>query len=404
MKVLVADKFEEAGLAALRDGGCEVIYEPSLDGDLLRDALARTGAAVLIVRSTKVNESMMDSARSLNLIVRSGAGVNTIDTQAASARSILVANCPGKNAIAVAELTFALILALDRRIVDNVVDLRRGAWNKKEYSVARGLKGRTIGVLGLGPIGQAVVRRALAFEMQVIAWSRSLTPALAKEMGILAYPTPGEIAARCDVLTLHLPAAPETKNLINSDVLNRLRPGSFLINTSRADLVDHKALAVAVKEKGIRVGLDVFPDEPAGGDGAFADALVSAGGVVYGTHHIGASTDQAQAAIAEETVRIVTTYLRTGRVENCVNLCARSAARYLVVVRHRNRPGVLAHTLGAIRAAGINVEEMENVICEGAEGACAQIKLSARPTDACIAQIQSGHEHVLGVSVFSVAD
>ncbi len=404
MKVLVADKFEEAGLYALREGGCEVVYEPSLEGDLLRDALSRTGAAVLIVRSTKVTEPMMDATRSLNLIVRSGAGVNTIDTKAASMRSILVANCPGKNAIAVAELTFALILALDRRIVDNVVDLRRGVWNKKEYSVARGLKGRTLGVLGLGPIGQAVVQRAHAFEMPVIAWSRSLTPAAAKAMGLLSYATPAEVAAHCDILSIHLPAAPETKNIVSADVLNRLRLGSFLINTSRADVLDHKALAIAVKEKSLRVGLDVYPNEPAGGDGEFKDALVQAGGVIYGTHHIGASTDQAQAAIAEETVRIVTTYMRTGRVENCVNLCARSAARYVVVVRHRNRPGVLAHTLGAIRAAGINVEEMENVICEGAKAACAQIKLTARPSETVLAQIQTGHEHVLGVSVFSVAD
>lgn len=402
MKVLIADKFEDAGVAGLREAGCDVMYEPGLKDDALVQAVRRSECAVLIVRSTKVTEAALDAGKKLNLVVRSGAGVNTIDCAAASRRSILVANCPGKNAIAVAELAFGLILALDRRIVENVVDLRGGVWNKKEYSKARGLKGRTIGILGVGEIGRAVIDRAHAFGMNVVAWSRRLTPECAKELDVTRCETPGAVAAHCDILSVHLAAAPETRNLVNADVLNRLKPGGYVINTARADVMDYRALAVAIKEKGLRVGLDVFPDEPTGGDGAFADSIVKAGGVVYGTHHIGASTDQAQQAIADETVRIVTTYMRTGRVENCVNLNQRSAARCVVVVRHRNRPGVLAHTLNVIRGAGINVEEMENVMCEGAEAACAQIKLASVPAENVLAQIESGNENVFGVSLFTV--
>ena len=404
MRVLIADQFEAWGVEQLKDSGCEVIFEPKLEADALRDAIISTKCAVLIVRSTKVTESMLAGSDVLSLVVRAGAGVNTIDVPAASHRSILVANCPGKNAVAVAELTFALILALDRRVVDNTVDLRDGKWNKKDYSKARGLKGRTLGVVGLGEIGRAVVRRAHAFEMNVAAWSRSLTDELAEELDVRRFPSVGELAANCDILSLHLAAATDTKRLINADVLGRLAPGSYVINTARAEVMDYAALIEAVRAKNLRVGLDVFPDEPSGGDGDFRAAIMEAGGVVYGTHHIGASTDQAQDAIASETVRIVNEYLHTGRVLNCVNLAAKSRARFVLVVRHLNRPGVLAHTLNEISIAGVNVEEMENVICEGGDAACAHIKLTVPLPDDALRRIKSGNENVLGISIHRVAD
>src|SRR5690348_15358738 len=157
MKVLVADKFEKSGLDALKMAGCEVLFEPDASGDSLVAAIKQSQAPVLVVRSTTVTDTMMD-AGALSLIVRAGAGVNTIDVAAASKRGIYVSNCPGKNSIAVAELTFGLILALDRRIADNVTDLRAGKWNKKEYSKAKGLFGRTLGIIGYGSIGQEVSR------------------------------------------------------------------------------------------------------------------------------------------------------------------------------------------------------------------------------------------------------
>ena len=171
MKILVADKFEQSGIDGLKAAGCEVLYQPDLKDDALTQAIRDTAADVLVVRGTAVTGPMLE-AGALSLIVRAGAGYNTIDVATASSRGIYVSNCPGKNAIAVAELAFALMLALDRRIPDNVAELRAGTWNKKEYSKARGLYGRTLGLLGYGNIGQEMARRAHAFGMPIVVWSR----------------------------------------------------------------------------------------------------------------------------------------------------------------------------------------------------------------------------------------
>src|SRR5262250_979900 len=183
MKVLVADKFEQSGLDSLKSAGCEVVYQPDLKDDALTEAIGKTAADVLVVRSTNVTAPMLE-AGPIKLVVRAGAGYNTIDVAAASKRGIYVSNWPGKNAIAVAELAFALILALDRRIADNVIALRHGEWNKKGFSVARGLFGRTLGLIGVGKIGQEMIPRARAFGMPVVAWSRSLTPQRAHDLGV----------------------------------------------------------------------------------------------------------------------------------------------------------------------------------------------------------------------------
>src|SRR5919108_2469840 len=217
MKVLVADKFESSGIDGLHAAGCDVIYEPDLKDDALTQAIGATGADVLVVRSTKVTAPMLDAGR-LSLIVRAGAGYNTIDVAAASKRGIYVSNCPGKNAIAVAELAFGLILALDRRIPDNVAELRAGHWNKKEYSKAQGLYGRTLSLIGLGRIGREMVQRAKAFGMNVTGWSRNLTPDSAAEMGIVFRPTIIEAARDCDIMSLHLALTPETRAIINADI------------------------------------------------------------------------------------------------------------------------------------------------------------------------------------------
>src|SRR5262245_18354899 len=171
MKVLVADKFEKSGLDGLKAEGCEVLYQPDLKDDALTQAIRDTGADVLVVRSTVVTAPMLEGG-ALSLVVRAGAGYNTIDVATASKRGIYVSNCPGKNAIAVAGLAFALLLALDRRVPDNVAELRAGTWNKKEYSKAKGLFGQTLGLLGYGNIGKEMARRAHAFGMPIVVWSR----------------------------------------------------------------------------------------------------------------------------------------------------------------------------------------------------------------------------------------
>jgi D-3-phosphoglycerate dehydrogenase len=398
MKVLIADKFEQSGIVGLEAAGCEVLFEPDLKDEALTEAIRTSGASVLIVRSTKVTAPMLDAGR-LSLIVRAGAGYNTIDVAAASTRGIYVSNCPGKNAIAVAELAFAHMLALDRRVPDNVADLREGKWNKKEYSKAQGLYGRTLGLLGVGSIGREMIRRAAGFGLDVVIWSRRyagrqgpLSEQDVKDLGLEAAsrlvkielaPTPGDVAARADILSVHLALGPDTRGLVNAELLGRLKPGAMFINTARGEVVDHAALAAAVREKKLRVGLDVFANEPSAATADFNDELAALPNV-YGTHHIGASTDQAQEAIAAETVRIVRTYKETGRVPNVVNLARRTPATHMLVVRHRDRPGVLAHVFHHLRKAHLNVQETENIVFEGAEAAVARINLDgAPPAEAC---------------------
>src|SRR5262249_40763877 len=181
--------------------------------DSLVEAIRDTHADILVVRSTRVTEAALAVGR-LSLVVRAGAGYNTIDVKAASSRGIYVSNCPGKNSIAVAELAFALILALDRRRPDNVADLRAGKWNKKEYGKARGLYGRTLGLIGLGQIGREMIVRAKSFGMDIIGWSRSLTPESAAELGIAYRQTIIEVAHDCDILSVHIPLAPDPRGAI----------------------------------------------------------------------------------------------------------------------------------------------------------------------------------------------
>jgi D-3-phosphoglycerate dehydrogenase len=400
VKVLIADKFEESGIRGLKEIGCEIEYNPELRDEALAEAIRRSQASVLVVRSTRVTEAMLEAGR-LSLVVRAGAGYNTIDVKAASARGIFVSNCPGKNSIAVAELAFGLILALDRRIADNVAELRAGRWNKKEYSQARGLYGRTIGLIGLGQIGREMIPRAKAFGLHVIGWSRSLTPERAAEMGITYRQTILEVAAESDILSIHLALTPDTRGIINADIFDVMREGAYFINTSRAEIVDQAALSQAIKAKRIRVGLDVFAAEPSSSRGDFTDEIVKLPGV-YGTHHIGASTDQAQEAIAAETVRIIRSFKETGKVPNVVNLSERTPATHLLVVRHRDRPGVLAHVFNEIKAANINVQEMENIVFEGAEAAIARIGLDDALSAETLERIRTGNENIIDLSLLAL--
>ncbi|HSB09644.1 MAG TPA: NAD(P)-dependent oxidoreductase [Blastocatellia bacterium] len=400
MKILIADKFPEGGQTELKQAGFDVVCDPDLKDEGLTAAIKSTGADVLVVRSTKVTGEMLE-AGSLSLVVRAGAGYNTIDVKTASARGIYVANCPGKNSIAVAELAFGLMLALDRRIPDAVLDLRQGLWNKKEYSKARGIFGRTLGLIGVGRIGCEMLTRAKAFGMHVVAWSRSLTPERAEQLGIEMKQSPLEVAAAADVVSVHVAMNNETRNLIDEKFFGAMKPGSYFINTSRAEVVDQAALVRAVKEKGLRVGLDVFAGEPTSGVGTVEDDIFKLNGVI-GTHHIGASTDQAQQAIAEETVRIIRVYKEAGRAPNVVNLAKRTPATHMLVVRHFDRVGVLANVFDQLKEAGINVEETENIVFDGAAAAVARIHLDSAPSDDVLNAIKTNSQDIIALSLLNL--
>jgi D-3-phosphoglycerate dehydrogenase len=401
MLVLIADKFEPAGRDGLQAIGCEVSFQPDLKDEALVEAIAKHQPDVLVVRGTKVTEPML-AVGPLKLIVRAGAGYNTIDVAAASRRGIYVSNCPGKNSIAVAELAFALILALDRRIADNVIALRAGQWNKKEFSKARGLFGRTLGLVGLGKISQEMIPRARAFGMPVVAWSRSLTNEKATELGVEKMETPLDVARAADIVSVHVALNRDTRMLIGSDFFKAMREGAYLINTSRGDVVDQTALVEAIKSKGIRAGLDVFAIEPTSAVAEFTDPIAQEASV-YGTHHIGASTDQAQEAIAAETVRIIQSFKETGQVPNVVNLAQRTPATHRLVVRHRDRPGVLAQVLDAIKAEQINVQEMENIVFESAEAAVARINLDKAPSPATLDRLRGSNPDIIELNVLEIS-
>lgn len=397
-RVLIADKFEKVGVDGLKDLGCEVVERPDVKAEDLGGVLREVDPQILIVRSKKVGEAALRDGPRLALVIRAGAGIDTIDVAAASRLGVFVSNCPGKNSIAVAELVMGLLLALDRRIADQVIELRRGEWNKGEYSKARGLHGRTLGIVGLGQIGREIARRAQAFGMRVVAWSRQLTIEDCHKLGIEYCQTPLDVARNADAVSINVASTPETKNMVNAEFVAAMRPGAYLINTSRGSVVDEAALLEAMAAKGIRCGLDVYQGEPAGSKGSFDSALARAAGVT-GTHHIGASTDQAQIAIAHEVIRIVQHFRETGVAYHCVNRLAKSRATHVLSVRHQNRPGVLAHVFKVLLDEKINVEEVENIAYHGAEAASARIHVSGVPSQKALAEIKAGNANVISVDL-----
>jgi D-3-phosphoglycerate dehydrogenase / 2-oxoglutarate reductase len=319
MKVLVADKFPETFLTGLAERGHEPVYRPQASAEELPDGL--TGVEVLVVRSTRVTREAVDAADTLRLVIRGGSGTNTIDVDAAAARDVYVCNVPGRNAVAVAELAVGLLLALDRHIPDNVADLRAGRWDKKRYAQAHGVLGRRIGVVGLGHVGLAFAERAAALGAQVYAVTRPDRPEetleRAERIGITFTDTLDSLAETCDVLSFHVPATEATRGLIGPRLLDRVAPGTILLNTARGELVDEQALLDAMDRKGVRAGIDVFAGEPGSSTGAI-DSVLARHPNVYGTHHIGASTEQAQEAIAAEVLRMVEAF-ESGEVLHCVN-------------------------------------------------------------------------------------
>jgi len=373
MKVLLADRLPDAAVQRLSAAGDDVVVMADLTADDLPAHIA--GAEVLVVRSTKVTAAALDEADRLGLIVRAGAGTNTIDCNRAAELGVFVCNVPGRNALAVAELAVGLMVAVDRHIADATIDSRNGQWNKKAYSKAMGLFGRTLGIIGLGDIGIATAQRANGFGMNVIAVAKpgrsSAAVKRAEAAGVTFVDSTDTLLAASDIVTLHVPGAESTKGMVDSAFLSKMRDGATLINTSRGNVVDETALIAAMDSRGLRAGLDVFADEPAGGSGEFASALARHPHVVA-THHVGASTEQAQAAVAAGTVDAIESY-RAGEVANCVNLEAIPPRAATLTVRHLDKVGVLANVLDALREANLNISSMQNRVFAGSTAAVATI-------------------------------
>ena len=317
MNILIADKFPAHWKEVLAKQGHKITDNPALDENSLPAAIADN--EVLIVRSTKVPAAVIDAGKHLKLIIRAGAGYDTIDISHAAQKGVAVCNCPGTNSIAVAELAMGLMLALDRRLVHNTRDLQNGIWNKSEYSKAKGIFGRTLGIIGLGNIGKEVAKRAQAFGMKVVAYDPYDKPEIFTELHITPEPDLYTLAGLCDVITVHLPDTPQTHGLFNKKFFDAMKPGATFINTARGGLVVTQDLVDAMKTKQIRAALDVYETEPKANDTAFDYAPYAGAENIYGTHHIGASTDQAQDAVAQCTVQIINEYAATGKFLHKVN-------------------------------------------------------------------------------------
>jgi D-3-phosphoglycerate dehydrogenase len=390
VKVLVADKFPDMYIQQMKDADLEVIYSPKLGENDLPEAAKDVD--ILVVRSTIVNADTIMKSDHLNLIIRAGAGVNNINIAAANQKGIYVANCPGMNSIAVAELAMGLIISLDRRIPDNVADFRKGVWNKGEYSKAEGLYGKNLALVGYGNIGKEVAKRAIAFGMNVYAKDISrIEGEMVKDFSEM-----DQVLPIADIVSIHLPSTPQTKGLFNKQMFGFMKKGALLINTSRPDIVDEDALLEAIQEKNIRAAVDVFKGEPEGKTGEVKSKLQSSPNV-YVTHHIGASTEQAQNAVAAETVRIIKDFISSGVIAHWVNRAKITDAKYQLVVKHYDKPGVLAAIMEIIRRRSINIEEIENVIFDGGIAACCTMKLKTQVTNEMLSEMRENPD-VLSIS------
>jgi D-3-phosphoglycerate dehydrogenase len=396
MKALIADKFPDQYIEKIKCVVKELLYEPKLKESDLPNRIKDID--ILVVRSTVVNQQCINSSNKLSLIIRAGAGVNNIDIKAANERGIFVANCPGKNSIAVAELTMGLICAIDRRIPENVIDFKNGKWNKALYSKAEGLYGKILGIVGVGQIGTELIYRAQAFGLKILGWSRSLSNEKAENLGIERASSLEELFSKSDIVSIHLAQNADTKKLITKDLINKLKKGAYFINTARAGIVDEEALIASAKEEKIFAGMDVFNAEPEGKEGDFTSELSNIKNI-YVTHHIGASTEQAQNAVAEETFNIIKNYIELGEITNWVNRCKKTAAKFQLVVRHFDKPGVLARVLRLLSEERINAQEMENVIFDGEKTACCTIKLDSKPSNKILKEMPEKEDEIIDISI-----
>ena len=259
---------------------------------------------MLVVRSTKVEVSHVDASSKLQLVVRAGAGTDTIDVKYCAKQGIYVANCPGKNAHAVAELTIGMMISIDRRMAEGNQMLHDGKWNKGMFAKCLGLKGRTIGLVGFGAIGQLVCKTARALEMRVLVHTRTEYPELFDKLGF-TYCSLDDLLAQSDIVSLHAPGTPETKGMVNKEFLNKMKSDVVLLNTARGNvIVDDDLIAHMNASPNFWYGTDVFNGEPTTATADWSSA-VSKHPRCYGTHHCGASTAQAENAIGAEALRVI---------------------------------------------------------------------------------------------------
>ncbi|MGL6094404.1 MAG: phosphoglycerate dehydrogenase [Fimbriiglobus sp.] len=315
-RVLIADKLEAAGLDLLAKSGLEVDNRPGLKGDDLKAAL-RAADAVICRSQPKLTAEYFDEPGKLRAVARAGVGVDTIDVPAATKKGIVVMNTPSGNTVSAAEHTIALMFALARDIPRADAVMKAGGWDRAKFMGTQ-LAGKTLGVIGLGRIGQEVARRAKGLDMAVVGYDPFVTSAKTAEMGFLPAADVADLLPRVDFLTLHVPLTPDTKNLIGAAQLATMKKTARVLNVARGGIIDEQALADALKAGTIAgAGIDVFSVEPATAD----NPLRTAPNVVL-TPHLGASTSEAQENVAIEAAQLIADFLLKGVVANAVNMAA----------------------------------------------------------------------------------
>ncbi|MGA3041368.1 MAG: phosphoglycerate dehydrogenase [Bryobacteraceae bacterium] len=337
MTVLVAEPLAEAAIALLKSqpGWNVIVSSPKEYSNHLAEADA------LIVRSAvQVNQSVLDKAPRLRAIGRAGVGVDNVDLEAATAAGVLVMNTPGGNAISVAEHTLALMLAMARRIPEATQSTTGGKWEKKKFMGSE-LRGKSLGIVGLGSIGREVVKRARAFEMRVHAYDPYVTAQIAKDLGVELVSL-AELYAQSDYITLHVALTPETDRMLSHEAFAQMKTGVRIVNCARGELVDDEALRQAIDSGKVgSAALDVFAVEPPP-----PGYPLFAGNKVLATPHIGGSTEEAQEIVGVRIAEQVVEYLKNGVALNAVNMPALSPEQYRTLGPYIN----VAERLGSFAA------------------------------------------------------
>ncbi len=315
-RILICDPLERSGVELLTAAGFEVEQRPGLTGEALAAAV-RAADGVIVRSGTAITADALERPGRLRAVVRAGVGVDNIDVPAATRRGIVVMNTPGGNTISAAEHTIALLLALARHIPAADADLRAGNWNRSRFLGAQ-IAGKTLGIVGLGRIGREVARRAAGLDMHAIGFDPFLTADRAAALGLEVVEHLEALLSRCDFLTVHTPLTDQTRDLIGAAEIARLKPGCRLINAARGGIINESAAAAALAAGHLAgAAFDVFVTEPLPAD----SPLRSAPHVIL-TPHLGASTREAQDAVAREAAQVLIDFLTRGVIQFAVNMVA----------------------------------------------------------------------------------
>lgn len=343
MNIIVAEKVSSSAVNLLREPGWNIITPEQLNGSL--PAKLETADALIVRSAVQVDAALLEHAPKLRVIGRAGVGVDNVDLEAATRKGIAVMNTPGGNAVAVAEQTIGMMLAMARFLCRADAGMHAGKWEKKSLQGTE-LRGKTLGIVGLGKIGMEVARRAKAFSMEVVGHDPYVSPALAKEQGV-KLASLDELYAAADYITLHVGLTPQTTGMINADSLKKMKKGVRIVNCARGELIQEEALVEALKSGQVAgASLDVFVKEP------LKDSPLQSMDNVILTPHIGGSTHEAQEAVGIQIVNQVKEYLKHGVIQNAVNVPSVTEEEYAEMLPYINLAERLGAFLGQIGGGG----------------------------------------------------